>query len=281
MNGRFNGVYFKCQSEYDSIAIIPAFHIDKNKNEFATIQIITECETSFAEFPNVKYKKNSSLEFSIDQNKFSKNGISLNINTADLKVEGNINFSDLTALNYDIMGPFAYVPFMQCKHRVYSLRHKVSGKISVNNKTYNLTNSIGYIEGDSGSSFPDKYIWTQSFFENGSLMLSVANIPFLCWHFEGIIGFALIDNKQIRIGTYLGAEIINIKNGKIKIKQGNCIFSVELINNSVSKLYAPISGEMKRFIKENIASSAKYSLIKGGKKIFDFKTNKASFENEY
>lgn len=281
MNGCFNGVYYKCQLKYESIAIISAFHIDKNKKEFATIQIITHSETFFVEFPNVKYKKNNSLEFSIDKNKFSKNGISLNINTNDLKIEGNIRFNDFTVLKYDIMGPFSFVPFMQCKHKVYSLSHRVNGEISINNKIYDFNNSIGYIEGDSGSSFPEKYFWTHSFFEKGSLMLSVASIPFLFWHFEGIIGFVLINNQQIRIATYLGAKIVDLNNGKIKIKQGKYTFNVKLINKNEKILYAPVSGEMKRFIKENISSSAKYSLTKNNKKIFKFETNQSSFENEY
>ena len=32
------------------------------------------------------------------------------------------------------MGPFAYVPGMQCRHAVYSMRHTVYGEIKVNDQ---------------------------------------------------------------------------------------------------------------------------------------------------
>ena len=101
------------------------------------------------------------------------------------------------------------------------MRHKINGQITVNEQQFKFKNGTGYIEGDSGRSFPSKYIWTQCSFENNSLMLSAADIPFSVIHFTGIIGIVMLDGKEYRIATYLGAKIKNIKGNTVTIKQEN------------------------------------------------------------
>ena len=61
------------------------------------------------------------------------------------------------------MGPFSYIPGMECRHAVYSMKHTVNGEIRVNEQIIRFKNDMGYMEGDSGTSFPDRYIWTQHF----------------------------------------------------------------------------------------------------------------------
>ena len=86
--------------------------------------------------------------------KFTEHGISLNYQNSNLKVEGILHFQPLSPIRYDIMGPFALIPFMQCRHSVYSMTHKINGQLMVNNRKYVFYNDIGYIEGDRGYSFP-------------------------------------------------------------------------------------------------------------------------------
>lgn len=74
------------------------------------------------------------------------------------------------------MGPFQFVPFMQCRHSVFSMKHQVNEQITINGQIYKFKNGIGYMEGDRGYSFPKQYIWMQCCFNDGSLMLSVADI---------------------------------------------------------------------------------------------------------
>lgn len=103
------------------------------------------------------------------------------MNTPNLSVQGRVSFRSLTQLASDIMGPFRYVPFMECRHSVRSMSHQVDGYIVINGKRYVFKNALGYIEGDCGRSFPREYVWTQCHFEDAgpcSLMLSVADIPF-------------------------------------------------------------------------------------------------------
>ena len=62
------------------------------------------------------------------------------------------------------------------------------GRMKINGNDYVFENAVGYWEGDSGVSFPKEYLWTQVAFNGGSLMLSVADIPFGLFNFTGIIG---------------------------------------------------------------------------------------------
>lgn len=179
------------------------------------------------------------------------------------------------------MGPFKFVPFMQCRHSVYSMCHKIVGEITVNDQLYNFENGIGYVEGDCGRSFPKKYIWTQCCFENNSLMLSVADIPFLGFHFTGIIGVILLNGKEYRIATYLGARIKQVKKNIVTLKQGNFEFTAKLLNKNAHPLAAPSNGDMCRTIHESAACEAYYRFLHKDRVLCEFTTYEASFEFEY
>lgn len=190
-------------------------------------------------------------------------------------------FEELLPIRYDIMGPFKYVPFMQCRHSIYSMYHKINGEIKVNDQLYNFENDIGYIEGDRGHSFPKKYIWTQCCFEKNSLMLSVADIPFLGIHFTGIIGVVLLDGKEYRIATYLGAKIKQADKNTVTVKQGSFEFTAKLLKKNAHPLAAPTNGDMCRTIHESAACEAYYRFSHKDRVLCEFTTDKASFEFEY
>ena len=52
------------------------------------------------------------------------------------------------------------------------------------------------MEGDSGTSFPDKYIWTQHFIPGGSIMIAAASIPLAGMHFTGAWDFFMEIRKN-------------------------------------------------------------------------------------
>ncbi len=279
MKDYFFGRYFKCSSKDGTIAIIHAFH-KTNGVTTSSIQLISD-EGAWS-FP-FDYKDYSSDGFNvtIKNNSFRKDGISFDLEGDNIKAYGNITFSDFNPIKGDIMGPFKYVPFMECRHSVYSVYHKINGSVTINDKTYNMDDGIGYIEGDRGRSFPKVYSWTQTSFLNGSLMLSVASIPFCIFKFIGVIGFVWIDGKEYRIATYKGAKAKYIKDGTIKIKQGKLEFSAELIEKHAHPLYAPKLGAMVRTIKESATCVAHYKLKIKNEVILDLKSESASFEYEF
>lgn len=253
MREYFSGFYFKCQSKNQTLAIIPAVHETK-RNKTYSVQVITEEEAG---------------------------------DIAAFQAEGKLTFTNLMPLKYDIMGPFALIPFMECRHSVYSMLHRVKGSICVNGKEYVFEDAYGYWEGDSGRSFPKEYAWTHSFIEGkggrleGSLMLSVADIPLAGLHFTGIIGIVLWKGKEHRFATYLGARVVKKENGVLLIRQGSMEFEARLMEQKPHPLQAPVNGAMTRTIHENITCKAFYRFRKNGVTQFAFETDRASFEYEY
>lgn len=275
----FKGWYFKCSNKENTISFIPAYHRN-GYHETASLQIITDENAYNIPFEYLSYRENPLLA-RIGKCLFSENGIKLDINTDTVKAKGIIKFSKLSPVSYDIMGPFKLVPYMQCRHSVYSMKHRINGKLNINGHTYIFINGKGYIEGDRGRSFPSKYIWTQCFFRNGSIMLSVADIPSMGFHFTGIIGIVMINKKEYRIATYLGAKIKSIGKNYIVVKQGNLEIAAKLIDKNAHPLYAPDNGIMSRTIHESTSCKAYYQVLYKGKPLCEFISRHASFEFEY
>ncbi|CAG8534240.1 16192_t:CDS:2 [Funneliformis mosseae] len=112
-------------------------------------------------------------------------------------VRGYIFFNDTTPYPFsfthpNVMGIFAYVPFLECNHGIISMSHRSSGMIEFINMENNgiiedridLENGSGYIEKDWGVNFPESWIWSQSnTFINekeekrSSILISIADIP--------------------------------------------------------------------------------------------------------
>lgn len=275
----FYGWYLKCQSDTQTLAVIPAVHNTRNKRT-CSIQVITDDDAWTVTFAADSFQRTKRNIF-IGENRFGEKGIHLAIHTPQLTIRGNLHFGPLFPLKYDIMGPFALVPFMECRHSVWSMRHSVRGNVCINGKKYSFQNAWGYWEGDRGRSFPKEYIWTQCFFSGGSLMLSVADIPMLGIHFTGIIGIVLWRGKEYRIATYLGARVVRIQNKMVRVIQGNLVLDVRLIEASERPLKAPAKGDMVRTIHESASCRAFYRLRKEGCTLFAFETDRASFEFEY
>lgn len=279
MNDYFCGLYFKCQSKKRTIAIIPAFH-KSNGEKSCSLQLA--CDTGAF---NISYSYSDFSKFEgsmrIDKSYFGMGGVHLDINTDGLCASGDVIFTDLSPLRYDIMGPFKYVPFMECRHSVFSMRHTANGSFFINGEKYDFFDGVGYIEGDRGHSFPREYAWTQCLFDDGSLMLSVADIPMGGIRFTGVICAILFKGKEYRLATYLGGRAVKIEDGEIVVKQGEYTFSANLIEKNSHPLAAPVSGKMARTIHESAACRAAYFFKKDGKTVFDFESDKASFEYEY
>ncbi|MGN0245538.1 MAG: tocopherol cyclase family protein [Lachnospiraceae bacterium] len=279
MRDLFYGWYMKCQSDSQTLALIPAVHRIEGKR-ICSIQVITD-EGVFSEcFPFEAFRMQNG-NMAIGENWFGRKGIRLSINTSKLYIKGKVNFGSLSPLKYDIMGPFALIPCMECLHSVWSMRHPVQGIVNVNGKKYVFKNAWGYWEGDRGRSFPKEYAWTQCCFRGGSLMLSVADIPLAGFHFTGIIGIVLWQGREYRLATYLGARAVKIAKGVIRIIQGKMELEVRLPEYANGRLMAPDCGEMKRTIHENVSGKAFYRFQKAGNTLFAFETNFASFEYEY
>lgn len=281
MHNYFCGWYFKFQSNTQTLAVIPAFHRSK-EGLSASIQFITDHNAwnipfSYHQF----FQDKNKFQIALGNNHFSKDGIKLSLHTTDCSIEGSLLFGAFSPIRYDIMGPFQYIPFLQCRHSILSMKHSVTGNICINGVDYSFSNANGYLEGDRGYSFPKEYAWTQCFFEGGSLVLCVADIPFGLFSFTGMIGIIHYHGREYRLATYLGAKVIKIKNGELIIRQGSLTLSVKLLEQKQHPLLAPVSGDMKRTIHESACCRASYCFEQNHHTLFSFETTSASFEYEY
>ena len=129
-NGYFEGWYFKHRSEDLTLGIIAAYHIDLQGRKKASIQVITKDQSFIVWYPGSEfYASKDRLFIQIGNNIFYEHGCRLSIN-AHLK--GHLRYGAFRPLAYDIMGPFQYLPGMQCRHGVISMAHKVSGSLTLN-----------------------------------------------------------------------------------------------------------------------------------------------------
>ncbi|MDV4151505.1 tocopherol cyclase family protein [Clostridium sp. AL.422] len=278
----FEGWYFKHQTKYYSIAFIPGININKNGEKYAFIQIITEDKSyninyDFEDF----YISEDKLTIKIRDNIFSIKGIKVNIKNKDISIIGELSYNNITPIKGDIMGPFAHFPFMECFHGVLSANHNIEGSLSINNEEVMFTEATGYIEKDWGKSFPKTYLWIQcnNFKKKDiSVMVSIADIPFLGFEFKGCIALVYYEGREYRLATYNGVKIISYNEKGIIIKRGSYRLEILIKDKSPQSLLAPNGGEMIRTIKENISCNASFKFYKNANLIFNLDSNKTSFE---
>lgn len=279
MSDYFYGWYFRCQGRDGSIAVIPAVHLSAEKRT-CSIQLITQKGSLYREFPVSRFRINREKGImKIGENLFSRKGIYLKFTTPESEeISGSLRFGRFAELKYDIMGPFSYIPGMECRHAVYSMKHTVNGEIRVNEQIMRFKNDMGYIEGDSGTSFPDRYIWTQHFIPEGSVMLAAATVPLAGIRLTGTVGFLFYRNREYRFATYLGTSVVKMGERELMIRQGRYRLHVRFHKNKGSLLNAPESGQMTRRVREDIACHAEYTLMYGNRVLLHTVTNSAAAE---
>ena len=279
MNDYFCGWYYKCQSEKDTLAVIPALHRTGGKTT-CSIQLITEAASWSVPFPGSAFREDGG-QVAIGENRFGPQGLHLHLRTPGLLATGTLRFGPFTPLRYDIMGPLRYVPFLECRHSVFSMRHTVAGTLQINGVPRVFQNGTGYAEGDRGRSFPKGYVWTQCVLPGGALMLAAADIPWGGLHFIGVTAAVLWQGKQYRLATYLGAKAVAIQNGAVTIRQGHACLTARLLAPAGQPLRAPSGGAMVRTIHEHAACRVFYRFQIGEDTLFALEVPNASFEYEF
>ena len=288
----FEGWYFKNTNKKTGISFIPGINIE-NGNKKAFIQVITG-ENSYYINYDIKDFKFSQNPFciKIGKNLFSKYNLHIDINDEkqNLKISGDIKYSDNkniknNILNPNIMGPFSYISFMECNHAILSMKNKLTGMIKINDTEIKLDNGIGYIEKDWGTSFPKKYIWCQANnFKNtkASFMISIANVPFKIFEFEGVISDLIVNDKEYKFTTYNNAKIMKYEITdemlNIILKKGNYEINVYSKFQKGIKLIAPVKGQMNKEIYESIDSLVKVTLKESDKIIFEDESSNCGLE---
>lgn len=263
----FEGWYYKIidQSENHAFAFIPGIAMDENGVQQSFIQIL-DGKNLTAEYhkfeANQFIPKEGKFEVTVADSFFSKSKIQLNLPS----VKGELQFKNQVPwpsswYSPGIMGPFSFVPFMQCYHGILSMDHSIHGSLNINGKDIDFTNGRGYMEKDWGRSFPSGYIWMQSnhFSEAGiSLKASVAKIPWMGTSFVGFIAGVWLKDHLIEFTTYnftrLRKSFANEKQVDLVMENGKHRLEIKAHREAATQLASPISGFMDGRIEESMTA---------------------------
>ena len=293
----FEGWYVKVETACGkTVAFIPGISLSNNGSHSFIQMIFSEnMQTRYFKFQldSFNYSKDK-FDISVDTNSFSANGFSILIKD-DINITAKIDFRDQvffpkSKISPGIMGPYSFVPFMECSHGVVMAKAKTSGFVQIDDQHISLENGTAYIEKDWGCSFPDPYLWIQSARFNksdASFMLSAANIPFLGSRFNGLIGFLYYNGKFHKFASYASYHLTNINTQDdtvtLTVKNNNYSLNVLIKAEKAGVLKAPQKGEMSREIKECVNAKIEVVLKHKNEIIFsDFAENAAvEFSGEY
>ncbi|MGL5977697.1 MAG: tocopherol cyclase family protein [Erysipelotrichaceae bacterium] len=264
---RFEGYYFKHTNAKQgrAISFIVGFStFQADPHAFIQVLQVPGSTTHYLRFQLSECKvQNEPFQLSIANNHFSFDGCLLDLKDETITIKGSLQYRGFTPLpkrygTQSIMGPFDYLPGMQCMHGIVSMQHQVHGSLWINNNFYDYANSNGYIEKDWGSSFPKHYVWIHAndFSKPVSFFFSLAHIPYLRKSFDGFICNFYINGEHLRFATYNHATltILNIQEDQISFEVSKAAHRIVVVAKSKEKgvLLAPKEGAMIEAIKEGL-----------------------------
>lgn len=279
----FEGWYVKCQTKKgQSLAFIPALHIDRAGKSNASLQVISDQGAWWLEYPEGEFRADGkAFEIQAGPNRFTKEGAILAVERDGLSLWRRLQFGPFTALQSPIMGPFRFLPGMECAHGVISMGHGLKGILTLNGREMDFDGGMGYVETDRGRSFPRAYLWTQCLWggiRGTSVMLSIATIPLGAVGFTGCICAVVHQGREYRLATYRGVRIEQWSGSGAVIRQGKYRLAVEVLEGAGQPLRAPVEGAMARTIHESLCARLRYRFWEGKKLLFDHVDSHASFE---
>ncbi len=286
----FEGWYYKQISSdgENTLILIPGIFIGKSADDtHAFIQVYDGRNGTswYCRFPAESFIA-SRHEFSVQvgASRFSRDSVHLDIHQDGVALIGDLNFSNhhpwpVTLFSPGAMGPYGFLPFMECNHAVLSFTHNIEGMVSLNGAILNFSRGKGYMEKDWGSAFPSTYIWFQTNHFNApdtSLFGSIAEIPWRNASFSGFIFGFMLKGKLFRYATYTGAKIqkllVSEREIELIIGDRRTELEINVERHHGSALYAPYSGEMRTKIYESLSgkASVKFHRIEAGSRISEW-----------
>jgi len=306
----FEGWYFKhvAADGGATFAFIPGVSLSRAGSS-AFVQLIDGAtgRTRWFPYPLEEFS-HSRHEFSIavGDSRFSLRGIDVRLRDGEGEVEAHLAYTGITPLPWtpgapNIMGPYAYVPFLECYHGVGSLDHRVDGEVRVGARRYDFGGGRGYLEKDWGRSMPLAWIWAQAngFAGQGScLLFSLARIPWLGRSFPGFFALLAEGSRERggrpvihRFATYTGARVaaaeLRGRDLRIEVRDRTRVLRLHVERSRESTLspdrggvlLAPVDGAMDRRIAESIDARIRVRLEQtGGRLLFEGDGGNAGLE---
>lgn len=277
----FEGWYFKCISRdrRHAVALIPGMAITPQGGKHAFVQVIhaNTGRTYYFDFPYEAFQAATDhFEVQVGGNRFSSDGLSVSLSQTGVgTMTGSMRFSEChpyptSRFHPGIMGPFSFVPNMECNHVILHLSHRLHGSLTLDGKTLDFEGGAGYIEKDYGRSFPRHYVWIQaSHFDQGEacLVFSRARIPMLGTDFPGFFAYFTDFNWiRARFATYnlsrMTAWAVDPSTGTCRATLAGPAgrLSFEAAMTGGGTLRAPVDGLMDREIVESIGARVTITL---------------------
>ncbi len=312
----FEGYYFKVVDPVNDVAIalIPGISWDEHGAGHAFVQVIDgvagratyerygspilqiestgPASAAFAKTASAK----TTFGFTIASNRFSDSGMSVELPglRADFSFRQNVPWPS-RPWSPGAMGPFSFVPGMQCKHGVVSLHHRVSGTLHLGGHAPITLSpqAVGYIEKDWGSSFPLRWTWLQTNHLDGEtepscLLVSAGVVPWVTGAFDGHIAAVLWRGRLEVFATYNGSRFQQTTSGddvQLSFLKPRPTHSPWLRIETARPrghgvdLVAPIaSGGMAGKVNESLTATARVRFGRGTTLLLDTTTRYTGFE---
>ena len=269
----FEGWYYKHQFHHEALICIPSIY-EEDGHRSGFIQLVFKDQMHYLEYEESEIGRVSDTCVELGKNVFTSYGIHLD----NEWMVADLSYGALTPLRYDIMGIFAYMPNMECRHGVLSLYHEVHGEVMWEQERIKVE-GVGYIEKDRGTAFPSEYCWFQSnaFQSKACVLFAMAKIPIFKFNFWGHFAVIFDGEKEYRFATYLGAKLLQCDEHYLRLKQGNYYLRIRVDGQQGIALKAPNQQGMQRMIHEAIECEGEVWLFKKRQLIFHEKTSAASY----
>ncbi len=274
----FEGWYFKLISRDRShvLALIPGIALgDGPQDAHAFIQAIDSRRNrvAYLRYPLEAFRpERDRFDVRIGSSRFHNGGLEVDHDGDGHVLRGEVSFWDIepypkTLFHRGIMGPFTYVPFMECRHGIVNLRQRLRGQLEFDGERFDFDDGEGYVEKDWGRSFPEDWIWLQAnHFSDprASFMFSVARIPWLGRQFTGQIAFLRTAGSFHRLATYNRAKIERLAIGRdqveARIRHPSHLLEMDARFSPGGLLRAPKNGVMTRTIEETLSAEVSVRL---------------------
>jgi hypothetical protein len=286
----FEGWYFKLVDAAGErpYAIIPGVFLGAEAHAFIQVLDGRAGSSDYHRFPLDAFQASTDrFDVRIGRSRFTSAGITLDIGADETDpqsaVSGDIRCSGwagwpVTLTRPGVMGPYSFVPFMECNHGILSMDHGLQGELSVNGSRISYEGGRGYVEKDWGRGFPRGYVWAQSnhFEEAGvSVSASVARIPWLTGAFRGhLVGF-LLRGKLHRFTTYNGTRIekIHVDDDNYRLTVCDHKYRLRLLARRTggALLHAPYEQQMVERVAEAMNSEIQvhFARVRDGEVLFE------------
>ena len=292
----FEGWYFKqtTRDRGEAWSVIPGIARGRRRGEgYSFVQVIEgrSGRSWWFDYPLSAFAASSSrLDITVGPSRFSSEGIRLRLEGPDGRIESDMRFGPLTGLPPrllapGVMGPYSFMPFMECSHGLVSLDHEVNGSLDIEDRRVDFDGGRGYAEKDWGRSMPSRWIWTQSnnFEDRGnSFMFSVARIPWLGGAFDGFLCAALLRDKPAIMASWTGAKLERLaledEEVEFSIVEGSTRVEARISRTRGGILRAPVDGLLSRRIAESMDATLDLRWLEGDSTLFEGRAVGAGLE---